>query len=80
MVHPFSLDDDLDENLELFFGLSICFLNCKIGTQGVDESFSFVIAADSRDKEIRPFDVLEYPETMPEESCIQILKLSVIQH
>jgi len=31
MVHPFSLDDNLDENLELFFGLSIPFLDSKIG-------------------------------------------------
>ena len=44
MVHPFSLDDNLDENLELFFGLSIPFLDCKIGVQGIDEAFSFVIA------------------------------------
>ena len=51
MVHPFSLDDNLDENLELFFGLSIPFLDTKIGIQGIDEAFSFVISKDLRDKD-----------------------------
>lgn len=31
LVHPFLLDLNLDENLELFFGLSIPFLDFKIG-------------------------------------------------
>lgn len=58
MVHPFSLDDNLDENLELFFGLSIPFLDCKIGVQGIDEAFSFVLSTDLRDKEPSAYDSL----------------------
>lgn len=49
LVHPFSLDENLDENLELFFGLSIPFVDCRIGVQGTDEAFSFIIA-DDREK------------------------------
>ena len=44
LVHPFLLDLNLDENLELFFGLSIPFLDFRIGVQGIDETFSFIIA------------------------------------
>jgi hypothetical protein len=31
LVHPFSLDENLDENLELFFGLSVPFIDFRIG-------------------------------------------------
>jgi len=30
-VHPFTLDGNLDENLELFFGLSIPYVDFRIG-------------------------------------------------
>jgi len=43
LVHPFTLDENLDENLELFFGLSVPFIDFRIGVQGVDEAFSYVI-------------------------------------
>jgi len=49
LVHPFQLDVQLDENLELFFGLSIPFLDFKMGVQGCGEAFSFVI--DNQDKD-----------------------------
>jgi len=73
MVHPFSLDDNLDENLELFFGLSIPFLDCKIGVQGIDEAFSFVIASDLRDKEPVVYDPLSEIESIPEYQAAQLL-------
>lgn len=50
-MHPFTLDENLDENLELFFGLSIPFVDFRIGVQGADEAFSFVVARDEKDKE-----------------------------
>ena len=50
-MHPFTLDENLDENLELFFGLSIPFVDFRIGVQGADEAFSFVIARDEKEKE-----------------------------
>jgi hypothetical protein len=31
LVHPFSLDENLDENLELFFGLSNPYSDFRIG-------------------------------------------------
>lgn len=31
LVHPFSLDENLDENLETFFNLSIPFLDFRVG-------------------------------------------------
>ena len=73
MVHPFSLDDNLDENLELFFGLSIPFLDCKIGVQGIDEAFSFVFAKDLRDKEPVIFDPLSEIDSIPEQQAVQLL-------
>lgn len=42
------MDGNLDENLELFFGLSVPFLDSKIGVQGVDESFSFIVSETPR--------------------------------
>jgi hypothetical protein len=31
LVHPFTLDENLDENLELFFGLSVPFVDFRLG-------------------------------------------------
>ena len=53
MVHPFTLDENLDENLELFFGLSVPYIDFRLGVQGVDEAFSFVIDRDDKDKEFK---------------------------
>ena len=58
LVHPFTLDENLDENLELFFGLSVPFLDFRIGVQGIDESFSFVIDRDDKDKDTKIGDNL----------------------
>ena len=85
LVHPFSLDDNLDENLELFFGLSIPFLDCKIGVQGIDEAFSFVLAQDLRDKEPQyktPTsydDPLSEIDSISEPQAVQLLSLSIIE-
>ena len=43
LVHPFSMDTNLDENLELFFGLSMPFLQTQLGIQGVDDAWSFIL-------------------------------------
>lgn len=43
LVHPFSMDTNLDENLELFFGLSMPFLQTQLGVQGVDDAWSFIL-------------------------------------
>ena len=43
MVHPFNLDEGIDESLETFFGLNLPLLDFRIGLQGIEESFSFVI-------------------------------------
>jgi len=49
LLHPFGLDEYLDENLEAFFGLSLPLLDFRIGVQGIDESFSFVITKEDED-------------------------------
>ncbi len=49
LVHPFYLDPDVDENLENFFGLSLPFLDFRIGVQGIDESFAFVISKEDEE-------------------------------
>ena len=55
MVHPFTLDENLDENLELFFGLSIPFIDFRIGIQGAGEAFSFIINRDDRESSLKGF-------------------------
>lgn len=79
LVHPFSLDDNLDENLELFFGLSIPFLDCKIGVQGIDEAFSFIFAKDLRDREPAVYDPLADIESIPEQQAMSLLQISLIE-
>ena len=79
LVHPFSLDENLDENLELFFGLSIPFVDFRIGVQGTDEAFSFIIGKDEKDKDERE----EGPYTTHQQGIhcddnIKLLKLSRI--
>jgi hypothetical protein len=36
--------------LELFFGLSIPFIDFRIGVQGTSESFSFIIGKEEKEK------------------------------
>lgn len=43
LIHPFSIEMSVDETLERFFGLHLPFLDFKLGLQGADESFSFVV-------------------------------------
>jgi hypothetical protein len=45
-LHPFNLDDVLDENLEQFFNLSLPFLDFRVGVQGIKNAFSFVISKE----------------------------------
>ena len=59
MVHPFTLDENLDENLELFFGPSVPYVDFRIGVQGVDEAFSFTIDRDDKDKDFKVGENLE---------------------
>ena len=49
LVHPFGMKDSLDENLEQFFGLCLPFLDFRIGVQGVEEAFSFIITKEDED-------------------------------
>lgn len=49
LVHPFNLDEVVDESLENFFGLCLPFLDFRIGVQGADESFSFVISKEDEE-------------------------------
>ena len=48
LVHPFNLHDGMDESLEEFFNLNMPFLDFRIGIQGIDEAFSFVISKEDR--------------------------------
>lgn len=48
-MHPFNLDENIDESLEQFFGLNLPFLDFRIGVQGIEESFSFVITKEDED-------------------------------
>lgn len=47
-MHPFNLDDVLDENLEQFFNLNLPFLDFRVGVQGIKNSFSFVISKEDQ--------------------------------
>ena len=49
LVHPFNLDENIDENLEQFFGLCLPFLDFRLGIQGVEESFSFIFSKEDED-------------------------------
>ncbi|CDW82512.1 wd g-beta repeat-containing protein [Stylonychia lemnae] len=49
LVHPFNIDFNVDENLERFFGLNLPFLDFRLGIQGADESFSFIISKEDED-------------------------------
>lgn len=49
LLHPFGFDYDLDEDLENFFGLCMPFLNFRVGIQGVEESFSFILTKADED-------------------------------
>jgi len=60
LVHPFTLDEDLDESLGLLLGLSIPFVDFRIGIQGVDEAFSFIIAKDGSEKDDEVRDGLDH--------------------
>ena len=49
LMHPFNIDEQVDTVLEKFFGLNLPFLDFRIGVQGSDESFSFVISKEDED-------------------------------
>jgi hypothetical protein len=77
LVHPFTLDENLDENLELFFGLSVPFADFRIGVQGADESFSFVIGRDDKDKDEKYGDAcINGSSSWQYEELIKLLKQS----
>lgn len=46
LVHPFNLDEYIDQQLEQQFGLNLPFLDFRIGVQGTEESFSFIISKE----------------------------------
>lgn len=49
LIHPFNIDTYVDELLEKFLGLNLPFLDFRIGLQGADESFSFVITKEDEE-------------------------------
>jgi hypothetical protein len=49
LIHPFNIDVNVDEALEKFFGLNLPFLDFRIGIQGADESFSFIITKEDEE-------------------------------
>jgi len=49
LIHPFNIDENVDMFLEQFFGLNLPFLDFRIGIQGSDESFSFVISKEDEE-------------------------------
>lgn len=49
LIHPFNIDIGVDETLEKFFGLNLPFLDFRLGVQGADESFSFVISKEDEE-------------------------------
>lgn len=82
-MHPFLLDPSLDENLELFFGLSIPYVDFRIGVQGTDEAFSFIISRDNRERSSKERHDLETQEPCSNEvqleELIHLLKVSRIK-
>jgi hypothetical protein len=49
LVQPFNFNETLDYYMEKYFNLTLPFLNFKIGLQGSDKSFSFVISEADRE-------------------------------
>jgi hypothetical protein len=49
LLHPFNIETDLDDALERFMGLNLPFLDLRVGVQGADESFSFVLTREDED-------------------------------
>jgi len=47
-LHPFNLDDVLDESLEQYFNLNLPFLDFRLGIQGVANTFSFIISKEDQ--------------------------------
>jgi hypothetical protein len=49
LVHPFNIDPSLDEMMEENFGLNFPFLDFRLGIQGFEESFSFIISKEDEE-------------------------------
>ena len=49
LVHPFSLNEPLDETLEQVCNLSWPLLDFRIGVQGFDTAFSFILSKEDQD-------------------------------
>ena len=49
LLHPFNIEANLDDALERFMGLNIPFLDFRVGLQGANECFSFVITREDED-------------------------------
>ncbi len=49
LLHPFNVDVNLDDTLEKFMGLNLPFLDFRVGVQGAQESFSFVVTREDED-------------------------------
>lgn len=49
LLHPFNVEINLDDSLDKFMGLNLPFLDFRIGIQGAEESFSFVMTREDED-------------------------------
>ena len=49
IIHPFNVELNLDDCLERILGLNLPFLDFRVGVQGADESFSFIISREDED-------------------------------
>lgn len=49
VVHPFNVELNLDDSADRLLGLNLPFLDFRVGVQGADESFSFVMTREDED-------------------------------
>jgi hypothetical protein len=48
-LHPFNVEENLDKALERLTGINLPFLDFRVGVQGAEESFSFVMTREDED-------------------------------
>jgi hypothetical protein len=49
VIHPFNVETLLDDALERYLGLNLPFLDFRVGLQGAEDSFSFVLTREDED-------------------------------
>lgn len=71
VIHPFNVEIHLDDELDRFMGLNLPFLDFRVGVQGADESFSFVLTKEDEDY---------HSERNNPHKIIRMLRLSAFKH